>query len=197
MGAKKRKGRAVKAALKGSASSEPEELARAPHTFVISRGKLGKNVSELMLNFRKVMEPYTASRLKVRKKNVVKDFVAVAGLLHVTHMVVFTKTERAIYLRLARLPRGPTLTFRVENYTLARDVLSSLKKKITYSQQFSSHPLLVLNNFSGEGMHLKLMTSMFQNMFPSININTVKLNAIRRCLLLNYNQNDGTLDFRH
>uniref|UniRef100_A0A1E1XSW0 Putative rna-binding protein n=1 Tax=Amblyomma sculptum TaxID=1581419 RepID=A0A1E1XSW0_AMBSC len=197
MGAKKRKGRAVKAAKKGSASVEPEEISKAPHTFVISRGTLGKNASELMLNFRKVMEPYTASKLKVRRKNVVKDFVSVAGLLHVTHLVVFTKTQKAIYMRLARLPRGPTLTFRVENYALVRDVISSLKKPITYTHQFSSHPLLVLNNFSGEGMHFKLMASMFQNMFPSINIHKVKLNTIRRCLLLNYNSTDQSIDFRH
>ncbi|KAH9360595.1 hypothetical protein HPB48_008655 [Haemaphysalis longicornis] len=168
-------GRAVKAAKQGSASMESEELSKAPHTFVINRGTLGKNASELMLNFRKVMEPYTASRLKVRRKNVVKDFVSVAGLLHVTHLVVFTKTEQAIYLRLARLPRGPTLTFRVENYALARDVISSLKKPVLYTHQFSSHPLLVLNNFSGEGMHFKLMASMFQNMFPSINIHKSKV----------------------
>uniref|UniRef100_G3MNQ9 Brix domain-containing protein n=1 Tax=Amblyomma maculatum TaxID=34609 RepID=G3MNQ9_AMBMU len=197
MGAKKRKGRAVKAAKKGAASVEPEEISKAPHTFVISRGTLGKNASELMLNFRKVMEPYTASRLKVRRKNVVKDFVSVAGLLHVTHLVVFTKTQKAIYMRLARLPRGPTLTFRVENYALARDIISSLKKPVTYTHQFSSHPLLVLNNFSGEGMHFKLMASMFQNMFPSINIHKVKLNTVRRCLLLNYNSSDQSIDFRH
>lgn len=176
---------------------ESEELSKAPHTFVINRGTLGKNASELMLNFRKVMEPYTASRLKVRRKNVVKDFVSVAGLLHVTHLVVFTKTEQAIYLRLARLPRGPTLTFRVENYALARDVISSLKKPVLYTHQFSSHPLLVLNNFSGEGMPFKLMASMFQNMFPSINVHKVNLNTIRRCLLLNYNSTDETIDFRH
>lgn len=187
----------MKAAKRGSAAAEPEEVSKAPHTFVISRGTLGKNASELMLNFRKVMEPYTASRLQVRRKNVVKDFVSVAGLLHVTHLVVFTKTERAIYMRLARLPRGPTLTFRVENYALARDIISSLKKPVTYTHQFSSHPLLVLNNFSGEGMHFKLMASMFQNMFPSINIHTVKLNTIRRCLLLSYDSEDQTIDFRH
>lgn len=190
-------GRAVKAAKQGSASMESEELSKAPHTFVINRGTLGKNASELMLNFRKVMEPYTASRLKVRRKNVVKDFVSVAGLLHVTHLVVFTKTEQAIYLRLARLPRGPTLTFRVENYALARDVISSLKKPVLYTHQVSSHPLLVLNNFSGEGMPFKLMASMFQNMFPSINVHKVNLNTIRRCLLLNYNSTDETIDFRH
>ncbi|XP_064457213.1 suppressor of SWI4 1 homolog [Ornithodoros turicata] len=197
MGSKKRKGRAVKNAQKGSVSTEAEELVKAPHTFVISRGNLGKNVSELLLNFRKVMEPFTASRLKVQKHNVVKDFVSVAGLLHVTHMVVFTKTEQSVYMRVARLPRGPTLTFQVENYSLMRDVLSSLKKKVTYSHQYANHPLLVLNNFSGEGMHLKLITSMFQNMFPSININTVKLNTIRRCLLLNFQPETNTIDFRH
>ncbi len=37
-------------------------------------------------------------------------------------------------------------------------------------KQFQHHPLLVMNNFSGEGMQLKLMSTMFQNMFPSINV---------------------------
>lgn len=40
-------------------------------------------------------------------------------------------------------------------------------------KQFNHHPLLVMNNFTGEEMHLKLMSTMFQNMFPSININKV------------------------
>ncbi len=40
-------------------------------------------------------------------------------------------------------------------------------------KQFQHHPLLVMNNFSGEGMQLKLMSTMFQNMFPSINVTKV------------------------
>lgn len=39
-----------------------------------------------------------------------------------------------------------------------------------HEQQFTHHPLLVLNNFGLEGMHIKLMATMLQNMFPSINV---------------------------
>jgi len=39
------------------------------------------------------------------------------------------------------------------------------------------------------------MATMFQNMFPSINVNKTNLNTIRRCLLLNYND-DKTIDMR-
>ena len=42
-----------------------EEYSRAPHTFVINRGAVGKNVSRLVRDMRRVMEPFTASQLKV------------------------------------------------------------------------------------------------------------------------------------
>merc|ERR1712168_1724203 len=49
----------------------------------------------------------------------------------------------------------------------------------------------------GDGMHFKLMTSMFQHMFPSVNVNKVNLNDIRRCIILNYNADTEVIDFRH
>lgn len=143
------------------------------------------------------MEPYTASNIKVGPKNVVKDYVHVAGLLHVSHLVSFTKTDLSPYLRLARFPRGPTLTFRIMEYTLSRDVRSSLKRQLTYEKQFLEHPLLIMNNFTSagqktaeeeeaeeeekqeqgasKGREIELAASMFQNMFPSINVTKVKL----------------------
>lgn len=53
-----------------------------------------------------------------------------------------------------------------------------------HDQQFTHHPLLVLNNFGVEGMHVKLMATMFQNMFPSINVHKVtrSLTAVKRFL---------------
>ena len=45
---------------------QEEEFKKAPHSFVISRGSVGKNVGDLIKDFRRVMEPYTASHLKVR-----------------------------------------------------------------------------------------------------------------------------------
>lgn len=133
----------------------------------------------------------------MRKKNVLKDFVSIAGVLHVSHFIMFSKTEETTNMRVCRLPRGPTLTFQVDSYTLSRDVVTSLKRPNMESRQFQHHPLLVMNGFSGDGLHYKLMATMFQNMFPAINVNKVKLSDIRRCLMLNYNAEDKTIDFRH
>jgi len=172
-------------------------VSRAPHSFVVHRGKTGKFVQELCKDFRKVMEPFTATNIKIRPKNVIKDFVHVAGLLKVSHLTMFTKTPLGPYMKIARFPRGPTLTFKIKEYSLGRDVRSSLKRQITYEKQYLHHPLLVLNNFPSEEREFQLCTSMFQNMFPTINVTKVKLNDIRRCVLINYNKETGLIDFRH
>ncbi|XP_033229933.1 protein Peter pan isoform X2 [Belonocnema kinseyi] len=143
------------------------------------------------------MEPFTASDLKERKRNTIKDFVSVAGVLHVTHMSIFTRTENGMYLKLCRVPRGPTLMFKIYHFSLSRDVVSLAKKQFVFEEAFKNSPLIVLNNFSGEGMQMKLMASMFQNMFPTINLTTVRLSSIRRCVCLNYNSATKLIDFRH
>lgn len=196
----RRKGKSVRKNKQvGAKVEEPEELSRAPHSFVVHRGKTGRFVQELAADFRQVMEPYTASNIKVRPKNVIKDFVHVAGLLKVSHLVMFTKTTMGPYMKIGRFPRGPTITFRVEDYTLGRDVRSSLKRQVTYAKQFANHALLIMNSFgAAEGdRSMQLVESMFQNMFPSINPTKVKVNSIRRCVLLNYNKDTKTIDFRH
>lgn len=74
-----------------------------------------------------------------------------------------------------RVPRGPTLTFKIQSFSLARDVISMLKKQMVYEEAYKNAPLVILNNFSGEGMQLKLIASTFQNMFPTINLTTVSI----------------------
>ncbi|KAM7371805.1 hypothetical protein PAMP_009015 [Pampus punctatissimus] len=174
-----------------------ETYGAVPHSFVFHRGQIGKNVGQLIQDVRRVMEPYTAETLKVRKKNVLKDFVAIAGPLGVTHFMIFSKTPSSVNMRLARLPKGPMLHFRVLKYTLVKDVISTLKKHRMHEQQFTHHPLLILNNFGSDGMQVKLMATMFQNMFPSINVHKVNLNNIKRCVLLNYNPAAQEIEFRH
>ncbi|GJQ69510.1 hypothetical protein Trydic_g6610 [Trypoxylus dichotomus] len=192
---KGRKGRCVK--RNANVHTEPEEVIQAPHSFVIHKGISGGYVEELSKDFRNVMEPFTASSLKERKRNTIKDFVSIAGLLHVSHLCIFSRTDIGMYLKIARLPRGPTLTFKIHEFSLAKDVISSLKKQVVVEEAFKHSPLIVLNSFSGEGMHMKLMASAFQNMFPTINLTNVDLNTIRRCVLLNYNPATKLIDFRH
>ena len=128
---------------------------------------------------------------------------------------MFTRNQVGPYLRICRFPRGPTMTFKVDNYTLSRDVRSSLKRQVTYEKQYLNHPLLILNGFSTNneengpgntdseeikrmsGREISLVASMFQNMFPSINVTTVKVNTIRRCVLINFDSKTQSMEFRH
>ncbi|XP_075854501.1 uncharacterized protein LOC105885445 [Microcebus murinus] len=174
-----------------------EAYAAQPHSFVFTRGCPGHSIRQLSLDLRRVMEPLTATRLQIHKKNSLKDCIAVAGPLGVTHFLILSKTETNVYFKLMRLPGGPTLTFQVNKYTLVRDVVSSLRRHRMHEQQFVHPPLLVLNSFGPHGMHVKLMATMFQNLFPSINVHKVNLNTIKRCLLINYNPKSQELDFRH
>lgn len=60
---KRKRGRSVKRNL--NQNVEPEEIVQAPHSFVIHKGLTGGNTLELTKDFRRVMEPFTASSLKV------------------------------------------------------------------------------------------------------------------------------------
>lgn len=42
-----------------------EEVSKVPHSFVMHRGDVGKSVLQLEMDIRHVMEPYTATKLKV------------------------------------------------------------------------------------------------------------------------------------
>ncbi|XP_077986752.1 suppressor of SWI4 1 homolog [Glandiceps talaboti] len=198
--ARKRKGKSKETRKIRAATSRVlqfSDINKAPHSFVFHRGLVGRNIRQLVLDTRRMMEPYTASNLRVHRKNVLKDFVSVAGPLGVSHIIAFTRTEVGINLKISRLPRGPTLTFRVNSYCLSKDIISSLKRHSMYAEQFQHHPLLVLNNFAREGLHFKLMSTMLQNMFPSINVNKVHLNDIRRCVLFNYDPETKLVELRH
>ncbi|XP_053907743.1 suppressor of SWI4 1 homolog isoform X2 [Cuculus canorus] len=174
-----------------------QDFSSVPHSFVFPRGRVGRSVRHLITDVRRVMEPYTARDLRVRKSNSLRDFVAVAGPLGVTHFLVFSKSSSSINFKLFRLPGGPTLTFQVTQYSLIKDVVSSLKRHRMHEQQFTHHPLLILSNFGFQQIQVKLMATMFQNMFPSINVHKVNLNHIKRCLLLSYDAETQLLSLRH
>ncbi|GFN98239.1 suppressor of swi4 1-like protein [Plakobranchus ocellatus] len=194
---KGRKGKSAKNAQANQPLDGKEDLyLKAPHSFVFHRGHVGKTVKELVLDVRKLMEPYTASSLKVKKKNVMKDFLSVAGPLHVTHFIVFTKTDVATYMKLICVPRGPTLTFKVNEFALARDVLSFQKHPDVESRLFTNHAVMV-TNIPSDNMEHRLMNVTFKNMFPSINPNTVRLDTMRRTVLINYDPETQNVDLRH
>merc|ERR1711976_269582 len=140
--------------------------------------------------------PDTAMNLKESKSNSLKDFVNVAGPLGVSHFLILSASNNASYLRIAKSPRGPTLTMRIHSYALMRDVLGAQLRPHCPQAMFLNPPLVVMNNFGSEE-HMKLATTMFQHLFPAINVNKVKLKTCQRVVLLDHNPETGRISFRH
>ncbi|XP_059629134.1 peter Pan-like protein isoform X1 [Cornus florida] len=170
---------------------------KIPKSFVFSRGKLPSALRQLQMDLRKLMLPHTALKLKEKKRNNLKDFLNVAGPMGVTHFLILSKTESAPYLRVARTPQGPTLSFKIHEYSLAVDIAQSQLRPRCPQDLLKNSPLIVLSGFGTGEQHLKLTTIMFQNIFPAIDINTVKLPSCQRIVLLNYNKETKLIDFRH
>ncbi|XP_057549180.1 peter Pan-like protein isoform X2 [Amaranthus tricolor] len=170
---------------------------KIPQNFVFSRTKLPSSLRQLEMDLRKLMLPYTALKLKEKKRNNIKDFLNVAGPMGVTHFLILSKTHTAPFLRVAKIPQGPTLTFKIHKYSLAVDVAQSQLRPRCPQDLFKNSPLLVLSGFGTGEEHLTLTTRMFQHMFPTIDVNTVKLCLCQRIVLMNYNKETKLIDFRH
>ncbi|KAI0064694.1 Brix-domain-containing protein [Artomyces pyxidatus] len=173
-----------------------------PKSFVIKHGQVGSSLTQLTRDVRKVMEPNTASRLKERARNKLKDFLTMAPALQVTHLLAFTLTDVAPSLRIVRLSNGPTLSFRIERYSLVKDVLSAARRAKNLGRvEYMSAPLLVLASFPPPSPttppHLSLIMKTFQTLFPPLAPHTLALSSARRIVLVAYNAERGTVDWRH
>lgn len=118
---------------------------RDPKSMVIriGAGEVGKSVSQLVKDVRQIMEPGTASRLKERKNNKLKDYIVMCGPLEVTHLLLFSRSASGnTNLRLAVTPRGPTLHFKVDNYSLCKDILKAQRHPKASSALHLNHPLV-------------------------------------------------------
>ncbi|KIX03227.1 uncharacterized protein Z518_06779 [Rhinocladiella mackenziei CBS 650.93] len=185
-----------------------------PKSMVIrmGAGDIGASVTQLAKDFRAMMEPDTASRLKERRANKLKDYTAMAGPLGVTHLFLFSRSKSGnVHLRVAVTPRGPTLTFRVDRYALCKDIARSQKRPRGGGKEYLQAPLLVMNNFTSPATSEpnadpikkqleSLTTTIFQSIFPPISPQTTPLSSIKRIFLLNReSQAEGTyiISLRH
>ncbi|GLB35128.1 putative brix-domain-containing protein [Lyophyllum shimeji] len=184
--------------LKASVSAP---AAGVPKSFIIKHGQVGSSLTQLVRDMRKVMEPNTASRLKERNRNKLKDYLTMAPALQVTHLLAFTLTPIAPSLRIVRLSAGPTLSFRIERYSLMKDILNASRRARSIGMEYLSPPLLVLASFPPASPttppHIPLLMKTFQSLFPPLSPHTLTLSSARRVVLVSYNADRQTVNFRH
>ncbi|SCW00159.1 LAFE_0B10748g1_1 [Lachancea fermentati] len=193
---------------------DPEELKKIPKSMVIRVGQTSMSnhsLNQLVKDFRQVMQPHTAIKLKERKSNKLKDFVVMCGPLGVSHLFMFTQSEKTgnVSLKIARTPHGPTISFQVLNYSLGKDIKRFLKRpKSLGKEDVLNPPLLVLNGFGiktnsddkevQEKANVeKVVISMFQNIFPPLNPAKTQLNTITRVFMINKDPETSEISMRH
>jgi ribosome biogenesis protein SSF1/2 len=91
------------------------------------------------------------------------------------------------------------LTFKVEQYSLQHHVKATQRRPYESLSAYQTPPLVVLNNFGDASSppYVKLMKITFQNMFPPLNVNTVKLTDCRRIVLFDFDAATGVVEQRH
>lgn len=155
-----RKRRKARTHLKGAAAQDKPE-SDVPKSFIIKHGQVGSSIAQLVRDVRKVMEPNTASRLRVsrnssrlfkekhtrllsqeRKRNKLKDFFTMGPALGVSHILAFSLTPVAPSLRIVKLSDGPTLSFRIERYSLMRDIATTSRRAKSIGLEYLTPPLV-------------------------------------------------------
>lgn len=172
----------------------------------IRRGKCDPHVADLVQDVRKIMMPYTASNFKEdannRKLTLSKYSQHVCLPLGISHMVAFSQNEEKLNLRIGKTPQGPTLTFRVHQFSLTRHIQKLQRRPVNTNTLATNPPIVVTNNFGDASAppQVKLMRITFQNMFPAINVSNVKLKECRRVVLFHLveDENEGQrVEVRH
>lgn len=200
-----------------------------PRSFVLHSGVLTPAGRQLLSDLRGMLAPYTAEKLRQNRTNTLKDFVSAASIFGVTHLLMLAQPAKSrsrhiatpeaqsratdmarLNLRIGALPRGPTLTFRVNKYALRRDIGRATKRPShPNAPEYLTPPLLVLSGFKqpepAPGDHaardalraLSLVATTLQRLFPAVNPAQMRLGAARRVVLVHYHPATQTLDWRH
>ena len=171
---------------------------KVPKSLVIRRGKTAPEVAELVHDLRQMMMPYTAINFmedsKNRKLTLQQYSKHVALPMGISHIISCSQTDNRLNLRLGRTPEGPTLHFRVQKFSLSKHIKALQKRPVSYTSGLLANPPVVVTNNFGDASkpdsgrvepHVKLIRITFQNMFPAINVATVKLAECRRVVLFN------------
>lgn len=187
---------------------------------ILKRGRVGPYLRKLVKELRTTMYPYTAINLKESKSNSVKDYLSIVDVYGLSHMMMVTNTDKNSYIRFSRMPRGPTVTLKINDYALAAGIYEQKTKEHDHNplkikpkpltKSFNHIPLVIMNGFNSNKISedyqepVKITAMLLQSFFPPINLNEIQLKKCKRVVLFNltFEQNDEgknipIIEFRH
>lgn len=184
--------------LQGDGSNATLSSQDAPRSIVAKCSKVDMATAELIQDLRKLMGPYTATNLKEKRSNRMKDYTSVASSLGVSHLLGVSQTQTSTVVRIAKIGTGPTLHFKANDIQSVNSVRKLQRKPYDSTSSYATPPLVVLNDFGQAGaQHVQLMRATFQHMYPSIDVENIQLKDARRVVLFHYRKDDDKVEMRH
>jgi ribosome biogenesis protein SSF1/2 len=118
------------------------------------------------------------------------------------------------FIKFTKMAKGPTFTFNVLKYSNNTDLHQLLPRAKALTTKNLGSPLVILNGFGSEVevpqakdaastdnpsgiQERKLMATMFNNLFPSLNLNQAKPSALKRVVLVNFDSTRDVIEWRH
>lgn len=199
-GRKRKKARTQNANAPEEANTALATAEKIPKSLVFRKGKTVSELAELVADLRKLMQPYTAIHFQEDARNrklTLQQYATNLALpMGMTHLLQISQPTDNCVLKIARLPAGPVLHFRINQFTLNRHIRSKQKRPIAWTQSLTSNsPVVVTHQFDAtpaekeqgqqqqQQPHIKLLHVTFQNMFPTLNVSQVSLNSCRRVVM--------------
>ncbi len=86
------------------------------------RSVLTKDMKMLEKDLREMMYPFTAIKFKETTKLKMKEILFATKNFGVSNLMFLNSKDKGNYLKLIKIPTGPTLTFKIERYCLNNDL---------------------------------------------------------------------------
>jgi ribosome biogenesis protein SSF1/2 len=166
-----------------------DEEHTAPVVLVARRGSVGSLLKRLVQELRIVLYPNSPLHFRETSHAPLKDLLSLSKTSQVDNLLFLTSTTASSYMKAIKLPKGPTLTFKIDQFSLSHDVRTALKKHVRLQPDFKAPPLLVMRGVS------ELPALLFKSMFSSMELDSIKLKRCRRVVLIDCK--DDVYRFRH
>ena len=114
-----------------------------PKSLIMKRSVLTKDMKHFEQNLREMMYPFTALKFKENLKLKMKDILAATKNFGVANLMFLTSKEKGNYLKLLKVPCGPTITFKIEKYSLSKDLQKLILRNKTINCNQLGVPMVI------------------------------------------------------
>ena len=144
------------------------------------------------------MYPFTAMNFKSDKRVKLKDLLSLSSNFDASNVLIIGGKEGKLNLKFLRMKKGPTFSFKIEKISLKSE-LKKLNPKIGHSDQIQlGVPKLILSGFNKDNNEVKLMNSLFSNLFPKDDFHRKnKISKIKRIILIHYEAKTKLVEIRN